>query len=372
MIQARNKVVKVKGAVISLGSKSSLWVVEAMKKYFKTVDHLSLKDIEVTIGSKDKLELLYKNKPFPKYDCVYIKGSFRFAPILKSIATILEGTTYLPLTPQSYTIAHDKLLTQLELQKHKVPMPKTYITPTIDTAKELLKKINFPIVMKFPSGTQGKGVMFAESLSSATSLIDALDALNQPTILQEYIETAGVDTRAIVVGDNVVASMKRNAIKGEKRANIHAGGIGEACLLDMKTKKIAIKTAKAIGADICGVDILESVKGPVVLEVNVSPGLQGITAATKIDVADRIAYHLAQEAKKFKEKDKSKGASLIMEDIKADNGEIKEVITALDFRGERILLPELVTNAGKFKEGEECTFEIKNGKVIVKRFMKRK
>ena len=93
--------------------------------------------------------------------------------------------------------------------------------------KELLTKVNYPIVMKFPEGTQGKGVMFADSISSASSMLDALGALRQPFIIQEYVETGGRDIRALVVGDKVIAAMCRQAQRDEKRANIHAGGSGE-------------------------------------------------------------------------------------------------------------------------------------------------
>ena len=111
---------------------------------------------------------------------------------------------------------------------------------------EVLKKVNYPIIMKFPKGTQGKGVMVADSFAGASSLLDALDFLKQPFIIQEFIETDGSDVRAIVIGDKVVASMARRAKEDEKRANIHAGGKGEAITLDSHTKKIAIDTAKVL------------------------------------------------------------------------------------------------------------------------------
>ncbi|MAG08028.1 hypothetical protein CMO89_01005 [Candidatus Woesearchaeota archaeon] len=355
-----------KAALISLGSESSKWIAKAMKKYFEDVDEINLKNIEIDLSHKE-LEILYKGDPLGEYDCVYERGSFKYEPVLKSIAVALSETTYIPIQPAAFYLGHDKLLTQLELQKHNIPMPKTYLTPTLGSTKAILEKINYPIIMKFPAGTGGKGVMYAESLPAASSILDALTALKQPFIIQEYIETEGVDTRAIVAGDTVVAAMKRKAVKGEKRSNIHAGGVGEACVLDRYTKKIAIETAKIIGAEICAVDILEGAKGPMVIEINLSPGLQGITKATKIDVADKMAKYLYKRTKEITEKGKKKVASEILEDLDIlKPGKLKEIITTLDFRGNRILLPELVTNVSKFDEKKEVIINIDKGNLSVR------
>ncbi|MEK6905072.1 MAG: hypothetical protein AABX24_01600, partial [Nanoarchaeota archaeon] len=176
-----------KAALISLGSKSSLMTGEAMKKYFDHVDQLELKKIEIRLGKESGI--FYEEKPLDSYDCVYVKGSFRYANLLCSITSMLEGkVSYMPLPTSTFTTVHNKLLTHLVLQQHNIPMPRTYLSSTIETAKELLKRVNYPIVMKFPEGTQGKGVMFADSISSASSLLDALGALNQPFIIQEYID----------------------------------------------------------------------------------------------------------------------------------------------------------------------------------------
>jgi ribosomal protein S6--L-glutamate ligase len=356
-----------KAALISLGSVTSSWIVDAMKKYFRVVDNLNLKDIEVdTVG---KLNVLYNGEQIKDYDCVHIMGSFRYQPMMRAIATAVQNIAYTPISPSAFTTGHDKVLTQLELQKNKIPMPKTYIASSADSAKKVLEKVTYPIVMKFPSGTQGKGVMFAESFSSASSMMDALSVLRQPFLIQEFVETGGTDTRAIVVGDRIVASMNRESQSGEMRANIHTGGVGKSCELDPYSKKIAIEAAKVIGADICAVDLLESIKGPVIIEINLSPGLQGITKATKIDVADSIAKLLYKNSKKFKESGKIKGTNKIMAEIGIKNSEkLKEIITNLDFRGNKILLPSVITNLTKFNEEEEYCIEAENGFLCIKRF----
>jgi ribosomal protein S6--L-glutamate ligase len=293
---------KLNAAVISMGSESSQWTAEAMKKYFNHVDELDLRKIDIKISGNEE-EILYDGKPLKSYDCIYAKGSFRYAELLKSLTSILERRCYMPLSAESFTTAHDKLLTHLELQKQSIPMPKTYITATVQAAKKVLESIQYPVMMKFPQGTGGKGVMYAESYASASSLLDALHTLKQPFILQEYIDTGGTDLRIIVVGSKVIAAMKRVAGAGETRANFHSGGTGEKIELDAQTKKIATDVARTIKADICAVDILPSKRGPLVIEANISPGLQLISKTTKTDIADIIAKHLYEKTIERKNKE---------------------------------------------------------------------
>jgi len=355
----------IKAAVISLGSVSSKWTVKSMKNYFREVDHLNIKDIDVTLGSGEP-EILYKGNPLEDYDCVFIKGSFRYATLSRAIASILRNKTYTPIKSTAFTVVHDKLLTQLKLQQNKLPMPKTYLAATPAAAKKILEKITYPIIMKFPQGTQGKGVMFAESFPAANSMLDALTALNQPFLIQEYIETDGADIRAIVVGDKVVAAMRRTAATGEKRSNIHAGGEGDVIQLDSHTKKVAVEAAKVVGADICGVDMLESTKGPMIIELNISPGLQGITKATKIDIADKMAKYLHKRTKEFVSKKKKVGAEEILKEI-GEAGVAKEIITNLDFRGERILLPHVISKETGFTDKDELIFRVEKGKLVLEK-----
>ncbi len=357
---------KFKGAIVSLGSKSSLMTAEAMGKYFAEVDMIQLKDIEVSLGKEGGI--FYQGEPLKKYDCVYLKGSFRYAHLLRSISSMLEGkVSYMPLASLAFTTVHNKLLTHLTLQQHNIAMPKTYLSSTTESAKDVLKKVRYPVVMKFPEGTQGKGVMFADSISSASSMLDALGALNQPFIIQEYVETEGSDIRALVVGDKVAAAMKRKAQKDEKRANIHIGGEGEYVELDRVARKLAVDTAKALKADICGVDILEGPFGPVVIEANVSPGIQGLSGVSKVDISDEIAKFLFQKTNNILGFKKETEKKETMKNILTEKAG-EEIITPLDFRGERILLPELVTKMTKFDERKEYTIKAKKGKVEIEEF----
>ena len=357
-----------KAAVISLESESSKWTIKAMEKYFDSVDSINLKEIEVH-SLKNKIELLHNGKPLQIYDCIYVRGSFRYALTLTAITSALFDKTYMPIAPESFDIVHDKFLTQLVLQKHNIPMPDSYLSPTIDAAKKILRKANYPIIIKLPKGTGGKGVMFSDSFPAASSMLDAIGELKVQVVIQEYVETNSTDTRAIVIGDKVVASYQRKAANGEKRANIHMGGVGIKCILDGKTKKVAVKTAKALKSDICAVDILETPLGPFVIEANLSPGLQGVTKYTGIDVADKIANFLYKKAKEFKDKDKVKDASKIFDDlgIKATTDEVKEIITNVDFRGDRILLPELITKITKFDEKDELIIRADKSRLSIEK-----
>ncbi|MBD3361449.1 RimK family alpha-L-glutamate ligase [Candidatus Woesearchaeota archaeon] len=349
-----------KAALISLGSVSSKMTAQAMSKYFETVDMLDIRDLEVSLGGR-KAEILYKGEPISEYDCIYAKGSFRFANLLRSITAMLCSSCYMPIDAEAFTSGHDKLLTHINLQRNNVPMPVTYVATTAEAAKTVLKKMTCPIIIKMPAGTHGKGVMVADSHESAASMIDALGMLKQPFLLQEFVQTGGTDVRALVVGDKVVASMKRTAIKGETRSNLHAGGSGSAIILDRKTQKVAIEAAKAMGVSICGVDILESVRGPMVLEINLSPGLQGITETTKVDIADKIAKFLYEETQKRKSAGiKEKSSRVVKEFLPA-----QEILAKLDLRGERILLPEFVTRLTQFDDEKEVKIKADKGKLEI-------
>jgi len=349
-----------RAAIVSLGSVSSKWTAEAMRNYFDSVEEIQLKNLEVYLGS-DGAKILYEGRPLETFDCIFLKGSFRYVKILSSITSALEGKVYMPLMADAFTIGHDKLLTHLKLQQKNIPMPETYISATPLGAKKLLEKVSYPIVFKFPQGTQGKGVMFADSYSSALSIIDALQALNQPVIIQEYLETGGTDIRAIVVGKKVVAAMERCSADGDKRSNIHAGGSGRSIELDSVTRAIAVRTAEVIGAEICGVDILLSVDGPKVIEVNMSPGLQGVTKATGINVADIIAKHLYSESKKFVDGIVSFSD---LSDLGVDDSS-NSIIANLDIKAGKIILPKFVSEFSDLKNNDEILINVDKSSIWI-------
>jgi ribosomal protein S6--L-glutamate ligase len=172
----------------------------------------------------------------------------------------------------------------------------------------LIKEVGgAPLVVKLLEGTQGKGVVLAESKTAARSVIEAFYSLDANILVQEFIKEAkGADIRAIVVGGQVVAAYKRQGREGEFRSNLHSGGSGIPIKLKASERAMAVKAAKALGLKVAGVDMLQSARGPLIMEVNSSPGLRGVESVTGIDVAghiiDYIATNLGQSKAKAKDK----------------------------------------------------------------------
>lgn len=351
-------------AIISLSGYSSKAVAKEAKAYFEQVDLLDLKQVDISSDSQIT-EVLFKGKPIKDYDCIYIRGSHKYALLQRSISYALKDKAYLPIEPETFTIAHNKLLTLLELQKSKVAIPTTYFAASTQGAKDLLEKIKYPVIIKIPHGTHGKGVMFADSASSAKSVLDALEVFKQPYIIQEYIEVGATDIRIMVAGNKVIAAMKRKSLTpDELRANIHAGGEGVAFTPDPDTEQVAIKSAIAIGAEVCAIDILEA-KDPTVIEVNLSPSVKGITKATKKNVAQLIAKSLAEKTKDFIEGKKRKTKLEVLTEERAKDKKLKELITPLNIKAGMIKLPKLVTELTEFHADEEVTIKMDKGKLII-------
>ncbi len=186
--------------------------------------------------------------------------------------------------------ARDKLWSTQLLAKAGVGIPSTGFAHSVADIDGLVKAApGPPVVIKLLEGAQGLGVVLAETRKAASSVIEALRQLDANILVQEFIEEAdGADVRAFVVGGEVVASMRRQGPEGEFRSNLHRGGFAEAIELSDEERQVAITAAAAIGLNVAGVDILQSDRGPLVLEVNASPGLEGIEGATGIDVAGAI------------------------------------------------------------------------------------
>lgn len=186
--------------------------------------------------------------------------------------------------------SRDKLRSLQILAKAGIGIPKTAFARDPSDINSLIKSVGgTPLIIKLLEGTQGKGVVLAETRKAAKSVIEAFHGLNANILVQEYIEEArATDIRAFVIDGKVVAAMKRTGKEGEFRSNLHKGGTGEIVKLNRKENTTAIKAAEALGLKIAGVDILPSSRGPLVIEVNSSPGLEGIEKATGIDVAGKI------------------------------------------------------------------------------------
>ena len=352
-----------KFGLISLGSKSSQMVLEEAKSYFDVVDNIDLRKIEVKINGKT--EVLYDGEPLEHYDCLYIKGSYKYSTLLYGLSEVFKDKCYIPIEPDAHIIAHNKFMTHLLLSGDKsLKMPSTYFTAKISETKSFLKTLNYPIIMKFPSGTHGRGVIFAESYSSASSMVDALDVFDQPVIIQDYMNIKS-DIRIIVAGDSVIGSMKRIAKSDDVRANAHAGGSAEPFLPTAQIKAMSIAAAKKLKADICAIDIIESDYGPLILEVNTSPGLQKITEVTKKNVAKEIASFLYNKARESKDKNNKNTATKLVGNLGI------EEIGAREFEGDlrvvngKILVPEFASKMTNFLDGETVNIKASKDKLEI-------
>ena len=353
--------------VITLGGPGARMIIEKARKYFDEVEEINIKKLTTRV-STNGTEVFYEDKLLKGFDCLYMRGSWRYEQLLYTVSYLLQGKVYLPLYHSVFPTCHNKLLTLLRLQKDGVAVPETYFCSNAEEARNVLERVNYPIILKTPAGTQGKGVMFADSISSAKSLLDALEAFNQPYLIQEYIDTGATDIRAFVVGDKVIAAMKRKAASNELRANIHAGGTGMAFELDYDTEQLAIKAAKSIKAEICGVDILQGSKA-VVLEVNSSPGLAGVMEASGVPVDDLVAKYLYENTKKWVEGRRKEGVDDIMKGLEPKKVLAKNILTNVEIKSGRIKLPEVVTRLAGFNNGDEVVIDIDRQSVAIRKNM---
>jgi ribosomal protein S6--L-glutamate ligase len=195
---------------------------------------------------------------------------------------------------QGIACSRDKLRALQVLNYHGIPHPQTAV---VRRKSEIIKAIEeiggAPVVIKLIEGTQGVGVVLAEDLGTAQTIMELLQFAKQNVLVQQFIKEArGQDIRAFVVGDRVVASMRRIAAHGDFRSNVHRGGRAEAIDLPPAYAQMAVRSAQLVGLQVAGVDLIESRNGPMVLEVNSSPGLEGIERATGVDVATEIVQYL--------------------------------------------------------------------------------
>lgn len=189
--------------------------------------------------------------------------------------------------------ARDKLLTLQLLSRHGLDVPRTAMARAPEGLDRVLARVGGPpVVLKLDQGTQGVGVILAETRSAVEATLETLWGLGQNILVQEFVaESRGRDIRAMVVGGEVVAAMRRQARVGEWRSNVHRGARAEPVELDPAFARAAIAAAEIVGLDLAGVDLLEGRNGPRVMEVNASPGLEGLERATGVDVAERIVRH---------------------------------------------------------------------------------
>lgn len=257
-----------------------------------------------------KPSIHYKGKRLEMFDAVIprIGASTTFYG-----TAVLRQCEMMGMFPLNESVAisrsRDKLRSLQLLARKGIGLPITGFAYAPDDSQDLIRMVGgTPLVIKLLEGTQGMGVVLAETPKAAESVVEAFAGLKVNILVQEFIKEAeGADIRCLVVGGKVVASMKRQAKSGEFRSNLHRGGVSTGIKITPEERSIAVRAAQVMGLNVAGVDVLRSNHGPVVLEVNSSPGLEGIETTTNIDVADKIIDFIEKNAKPNHTRTKGRG-----------------------------------------------------------------
>ncbi|MFO7962096.1 MAG: RimK family alpha-L-glutamate ligase [Nitriliruptoraceae bacterium] len=248
--------------------------------------------------SGDEPDLQYRGKPLFDYDAILprIGASITFFG-MAVVRQFEQMDVYTPTTAAGIANSRDKLRSIQILSRHDVGMPATtFVRDRADVLPAIERVGGAPVVIKLLEGTQGIGVILAPDTKVAEAVIETLQSTRQHVLIQRFIaESRGRDIRAFVVGDRVIAAMRRSAQGDEFRSNVHRGGTTEAVELDEEYERVAVQSAQIMGLRIAGVDMLESDRGPMVMEVNSSPGLEGIEAASELDIAGAIIDYVANQ-----------------------------------------------------------------------------
>ncbi|WP_110666174.1 30S ribosomal protein S6--L-glutamate ligase [Salinicola halophilus] len=273
-------------------------LIEAVEQRGHTVRVIDTLRCYMSIASH-RPSIHYKGQELEKLDAVIprIGASVTFygCAVLRQFEMM---NTYVLNDSVAITRSRDKLRSLQLLSRKGLGLPVTGFAHSPDDIPDLIKMAKgAPLVIKLLEGTQGIGVVLAETQQAAESVIQAFMGMKANIMVQEYIKEAkGADIRCFVIGDKVVAAMKRQAAEGEFRSNLHRGGTASVIRITPEERSTAVRAAKAMGLVVAGVDLLRSNHGPVIMEVNSSPGLQGIESSTGKDIAGQIVEHLEKNA----------------------------------------------------------------------------
>ncbi|MEZ4871965.1 MAG: RimK family alpha-L-glutamate ligase [Bdellovibrionales bacterium] len=286
-------------AILSRENKnySTRRLVEACKSRGHKVKVLNTLKFAIDLESGQP-DLLYKQKLISHYDAVLprIGASITYFGTAV-VRQFQQMDVYSPNSADGIINSRDKLRSFQILSKHKIGIPPTTFAKGKQDVIDGIDRVGgAPVVIKLLEGTQGIGVLLAHTQDVATSIVELLQSQKQNVLIQKFVkESKGKDIRAIVVGDQVIASMRRVAQGQEFRSNVHRGGKTEVVELDDAYKETAIRATRLMGLGIAGVDMLESDSGPQIMEINSSPGLEGIEGCTKIDVAGAFIDYIAAQ-----------------------------------------------------------------------------
>ena len=291
------------------GLYSHVRLCEAARARGHSIDVINTLHVHMNITSNHPV-LRYNGRRLPIYDAVIPRIGASITHYGLAVLRQFEIQGVYPLN-ESVAIgrSRDKLRALQILAREGIGLPVTAFAHGPRKAEDVIKEVGgVPVVIKLVEGTQGVGVILAETEGSAKSIVEAFSAANVNIMVQEFIREAnGSDIRAFVIGGEVVAATKRVGRPGEFRANIHRGATAVRVELSAEERHTAVRAAAAVGLNVSGVDMVRSARGPLVMEVNSSPGLQGIESATGIDVADLIIGFLEANASYGKTETKGVG-----------------------------------------------------------------
>jgi len=239
--------------------------------------------------------LLYQNRPFVGFGAVIPRIGASITFYGTAVVRQLEHMGVFVLnTSHAITVARDKLRALQLLSRHQVPFPPTVFVRSGDEVLTAVERVGgAPVIVKLVEGTQGVGVILAETSKVAQAIVETLSTVGKNVLIQKFVEESrGRDVRAFIVGGRVVAAMRRTALGDEYRSNVHRGARAEGIALSSAYETVALRAAEIMGLEVAGVDMLEGNDGPQVMEVNSSPGLEGIEGASRVDVASAMIRHL--------------------------------------------------------------------------------
>jgi ribosomal protein S6--L-glutamate ligase len=283
--------------ILILSRDESLYSTQRIKQVAIKRGHevLVVDSFECNLRIGKNPEIVYQGNKITSIDAIIPRiGALSLYNGVTLVKHFEELKVFSTATSDGILISHDKFRTFQALLSEKIKLPKTVFFNSLYNIDSAIKYVGgVPLVIKLLEGSQGMGVILAETKNTAVSILEAFYRTQSKILIQEFIkESKGSDIRIFVVDNQVVAAMERNGIKGDFRSNIHRGGIGKKVKLTLEEEEIAIKSSLKLKLGVAGIDILRSNSGPILLEVNSSPGLEGIEAITKIDIAETIIQYV--------------------------------------------------------------------------------
>ena len=288
---------------------SHVRLIEVAEKRGHTIDVIDTLKVYINIAAH-RPEMRYKGEKLVGYDAVIPRIGASVTFFGTAVLRQFEMMDVYPLNESvAISRSRDKLRSLQLLARRGIGLPYTVFAHATSEPKDVLDMVGGPpVVMKLLEGTQGMGVVLGETEAAAKSMIQAFSGLKANILVQEYVKEAhGADIRALVIGDKVVAAMRRQGPEGEFRSNLHRGGTAHSVKITPEERATAARAAKIMGLNVAGVDMLRSNHGPVVMEVNSSPGLRGVEEASGKDVAGAIIEFLEKNARPNRTRTRGRG-----------------------------------------------------------------